>query len=83
MEWTKEEAFEITKDLDQYPQLTSLIDCDVKVVVSSDKQSNTDSDNCADLSSKINVCSQQSGDTRRTSARERKNPAYRSSDLLW
>lgn len=83
MEWTKDEVFETSKEMELYPQSTSLSDCDVEVEVSIDKQTNTDSDNCADPSTKINVCSHQSGDMRRTSARERKNPAYRSSDFLW
>lgn len=77
MEWTKEEAFETTKEIDLYSQSTSLID------VFTDKQSNIDSDNCADPSIKINVRSHQSGDMRRASARERKNPANRNSDFLW
>ena len=83
MEWTKEEAFETTKEMDLYTQSTSLIDCDVKIDVCTDKQSNIDSDNCADPSTKINVRSHQSCDMRRTSARERKNPANRNSDFLW
>jgi lysophospholipase L1-like esterase len=83
IEWNNAQSSGIPKETAFNIGSNKHTDCSATANVSTERHSIIGSLNCVEQTTKKTDGSQHSGDTRRTSTREKKNPTTRSSDFLW